>query len=218
MRLDPLALGCVILGFASFFSAPAHAGGIGVIGVGGVHQENLYVYDDADVRGPETNQWVVHQRRPSYGFGVQGMLGDRDDRVQGIFRFYYLQDAAAQSDGVAEAAVELAAADDVDVSAGDLIFATPNPNPRHLGVATAGVQWGILPEPGALQIIAVSSIGAGALTTDSTEFVLVELGGGATYRITETIELNGELVYDMRIRKAFYHGASANVGVRFLFD
>lgn len=200
------------------FSTVAHAGGIGIVGVGGIHQENLYVYDNADVTGPETNQWVVHQMRPSYGFGIQGTLGDRDDRVQGIFRFYYLQDAPASSEGVAQKAADLAAAEDISVQPDQLLFATPNPDPRQLGMATAGVQWGILPEPGALQIIAVTSIGAGALTADSSEFVLVELGGGATYGITENIQLNAELVYDLRVRKAFYQGAAANVGVRFLFD
>ncbi|MCB9797847.1 MAG: hypothetical protein H6741_34640 [Alphaproteobacteria bacterium] len=216
MRHTTTAIGCALLGLSAAFAPVAFAGGLGVIATGGLHQENIYVYDSYDISSPDTEQTIVYQQRPTYGFGIVGVLGDRDDRVQGLMKAYYLADTAPTSSGVVDAAEANGAVAGTD----GLIFTLPREegDTRHLGIATAGVQWGILPDPGALQLVANTSLGAGVLTTDSTEFLIADVGLGATYSLSESLVLAGDVAYNMRIRKSLYHNANVNVGIRFMFD
>lgn len=205
MRAVNVPLVCSLI-FGALSASDAVAGGIGVITTAGVHQENIYAYDE------ELVQYSVTQLRPNLGAGVQGLLGDRDDRIMGYVKMYYMIDSPqvdndisakvkAENEGV-EGALEYAVREDA----------------RSVGVATVGVQWGLLPNADALQLTAISGIGAGALTIDSSEFILVELGAGAQYALTDQLYLHGELAYQGRYRKAFDHGAGVNIGVRFMFD
>ncbi|MCB9765160.1 MAG: hypothetical protein H6739_35630 [Alphaproteobacteria bacterium] len=214
MRTAPTAVGCAMLALAAALSPAAFAGGVGVFTTGGFHQENIYVYDSYDVENPDTVQTIVYQQRPNYGFGIQGLLGDRDDRVLGLMKFYYMSDSPPIDSGV----IDKAQAKGAEPGEDGLLYALPRTEARPMGLALAGVQWGILPDPGALQLNAVTSLGAGVLTNDNTEFILAEVGAGAHYGLTEQIQINAELAYNLRIRKNFYHGVNANLGVRFMFD
>lgn len=214
MRNTTTAIGCALLGLAALATPAAYAGGIGVLATGGLHQENIYVYDSYDVGNVDTVQTLVYQQRPSYGFGIMGILGDRDDRVQGLMKFYYLADAPPTSEGVTQAAQDKGAV----AGAEGLIYTIPRTETRSLGVATAGVQWGLLPDPGAFQIVANTSLGAGVLTTDSTEFLIADVGVGGLYHLTDTMAVSADLAYNMRIRKSLYHNAAFNVGFRYMFD
>jgi opacity protein-like surface antigen len=205
MRAVNVPLVCsLILGGLS--ASDALAGGIGVITTAGVHQERIYAYDE------ELTQYSISQARPNLGAGVQGLLGDRDDRILGYVKMYYQIDSP-QVDNDISGQVK---AQNEGVE-GQLEYAVRT-EARDVGVATVGVQWGILPNADALQIIAISGIGAGALTIDSSEFILVELGAGAQYALTDQLYLHGELAYQGRYRKALSQGAGVNVGVRFMFD
>jgi hypothetical protein len=205
MRAVNVPLVCsLILGVLS--ASDAVAGGIGVITTAGVHQENIYAYDQ------ELVQYPVTQLRPNLGAGVQGLLGDRDDRIMGYVKMYYMMDSP-QVDNDISAKVK---AENEGVE-GTLVYAVREA-PRNVGVASVGVQWGLLPNADALQLTAISGIGAGALTIDSSEFILVELGAGAQYALTDQLYLHGELAYQGRYRKAIDHGAGVNIGVRFMFD
>ena len=64
-----------LIGALAFTSllAPAHAGGVGIMGTAGVHQENVAFYDE------DENQFINSQMVPNYGSGVYIMLGDRDE-------------------------------------------------------------------------------------------------------------------------------------------
>lgn len=197
-------VGSLIFGVLS--ASDAVAGGIGVITTAGVHQENIYAYDQ------ELIQYSVTQLRPNLGAGVQGLLGDRDDRIMGYVKMYYMIDSP-QVDNDISAKVK---AENEGVE-GAVVYAVRE-DPRSVGVASVGVQWGLLPNADAFQLTAISGIGAGALTIDSSEFILVELGAGAQYALTEQLYLHGELAYQGRYRKSFDHGAGVNVGVRFMFD
>lgn len=200
MRAAPL----LVLTLGMFGSAEALAGGIGVITTGGMHQELVYVYD------AELNQYRVSQQRPNLGFGLQAVLGDRDDRVQGTMEFFYQMDTAPLGEGVLDAAK-------ADGASGELTFALRE-EPRHIGLATVGVQWGLFKDPNAFQPVLITSVGAGALTNNNTEFVLLQVGPGVVWRMTEQLQLNADLTLDTRYRKAFNFGGSATVGLRFLFD
>lgn len=211
MRTRTTILGGLLLATAAGLSAPAYAGGIGVITRGGLQQQNVYVYDDA------AEQFRVEQARPMYGVGIQGLLGDRDDRVIGLMRLSYHYDAPSVDDGIEDAARAEADANEYAIDGG-LTYATPPESGKATGVALAGVEWGLLPDPGAFQVNLISNIGAAVLTPDASEYVLIELGGGARYALTDTLQINGELTYDLRIRKGFSHAGGASLGVRYMFD
>lgn len=185
-------------------SADAQAGGLGVMTAGGLHQTSVYVYD------PELQQFRVNQQRPNLGVGLQAVLGDRDDRVQGVMRVYYQLDSGQTEDGVLDAAK-------ADGAEGDLTFAY-DAEPRHLGMASVGVQWGLLKSPGAIQPTLITAVGAGALTNNNTEFAMVQVGPGMYWSLTEQLQLNAELTADVRYRKQLSWGMSGSVGLRFLFD
>ncbi|MCK6524593.1 hypothetical protein L6R49_24570 [Myxococcota bacterium] len=205
MRAVNVPLVCsLILGGLS--ASDAFAGGVGVVTTAGVHQERIYAYDE------ELTQYSISQARPNLGAGVQGLLGDRDDRILGYVKMYYMIDSP-QVDNDISGQVK---AQNEGVE-GQLEYAVRT-EARDVGVATVGVQWGILPNADAFQIIAISGIGAGALTIDSSEFILVELGAGAQYALTDQLYLHGELAYQGRYRKSLSQGAGVNVGVRFMFD
>ncbi|MFT5686575.1 MAG: hypothetical protein ACI8RZ_007531, partial [Myxococcota bacterium] len=67
---------------AATFSAPAFAGGVGIMTTGGLHEAKAYYYDDLGRQGVDT------QQRPNAGFGAEVMLGDKDDRIMGLMRIY----------------------------------------------------------------------------------------------------------------------------------
>lgn len=200
MRASTVTIAFITLLCAS----EAQAGGIGVVTTGGLHQAPVYVYD-ADLQ-----QYKVNQGRPNVGFGIQAVLGDRDDRVQGTLKLYYQLDAAQTDSGVLDKAKN-------DGASGDLVFAYDK-DPRNLGMATVGVQWGLFKDPGAIQPVLITNIGAGVLTNDNSEFAMAQVGPGMYWSLTEQLQLNAELTYDLRYRKTFFQSTSATVGLRFLFD
>lgn len=192
-----------LLGSAALLlgSAAAHAGGLGVIGTGGVHTAKAYYYD------AEGEQGIDSQIRPSGGLGLEGMLGAKDDRIVGLFRVYVLADAP------------VAMPDTGDLDASEVT--TPPYDTlgwAQKGVMSVGVQWTVYGDPEGFQLVVDSMVGTGFMTPDSLEFLLVDVGPGVTYALGDKLQLTGTLSATGRYRKGLSLGGNAYAGVRFLFD
>jgi len=196
----PLIIGAVAL---TSLTAPALAGGIGVMGAAGVHQERADYYDE------DENHFYEDQMRPNYGTGLYVMLGDRDDRVQGSMKIYWQADAPPTT--------ELNNGRDPDF-VGDEISIALRQDDRNIGIATAGIQWSLVGDPSAFSFNLITNIGAAAITPDLTEFAYAEIGPGVSYALDSSIQFFGEALYQPRWRKGLSHGAGGAVGVRYLFD
>ena len=78
--------------------------------------------------------------------------------------------------------------------------------------------WGLLGDPSDKQLVLTSVVGSGFITTDNTEYVMLELGAGGTYNLTETLQANATLALTVRNRKHMSFGPNMYAGVRYLFD
>lgn len=188
-------LSVILLGLTT--STAAHAGGVGVLAGAGLHNDRAYYYSPAGEQG------IDSQMLPHTGVGVEGILGDRDNRILGVMRFYWLRDAPVSNPDVNQAFLH---PEYSELSA------------RDIGVATMGAQWGILGDPNGAQLAAHTLIGAGFLTNDSTEFLTLELGAAGTYTLAGNIQAFGNLTVNARYRKLVQWGPNLTAGVRYLFD
>ncbi len=183
----------------------AWAGGIGLLTTGGVHTERVWFYDRSD----NHTQHQMTQIVPSYGTGLEVVLGDRQDRVIGLFRAYWEQHAAQQDLSVRQNPAGVSRR---------YVVANVRDTPRDVGMASVGVQWGFLGSPDALMVTAVGSMGSGFLTVDKNEFFQVEAGGGVAYNFGRAFQAHGNLVYQGRFRKGWSHGPNVYAGIRYMFD
>ena len=180
-------------------SSTAHAGGIGLLYSGGLHQERAYYYSQTGEQG------VDNQFRPNYGPGFETLVGDKDDKIQGVLRMSWVWETPASNPDSKDAK--------------GATYADYNSvETRKLGVLGLGVQWGVLGDPNDKQLTLNTLIGSGFITTDNTEYVTIELGAGGTYNFTETIQGVANINAVMRSRKHISFGPAAHMGVRYLFD
>ena len=186
------------LSFAA--TSVAHAGAIGAITNVGFHQENAYFYDRLDVQ-----QEVDKQLQFNTGFGIETLVGDKDEKIQGILRFMWMVDSPPTAPDTGDTPLPQTP-DYESLSA------------RHVGVLGLGVQWGILGDPMDKQLVLTSLVGSGFITTDNTEYVLLEAGVGGTYNLTQTIQATANLALTMRNRKQMSFGPNMYMGIRYLFD
>lgn len=196
MRLPVCALALAL-------ASPAFAGGVGILGTAGAFTETVYFYDSST----DYTQYKQSQTLTDYGSGLEFVLGDRDDKITGMFRLYWLHDSPEKDPAELTGLVDPAN-----------VVANVREDPRNIGMASFGVQWGIIGSPDTFMVNALTSIGTGFITSDHTEFVSAQLGGGVTYRVARDAQLFGEVVYVPRYRKGLEHGASAFAGARWLFD
>lgn len=192
---------------AILVSGQALAGGIGLLGAVGGHQERVYYYlEDAD-SGAITQAPVDVQFNPSFGGGLEIMLGDRDNKAMGIIRGYYYGDAGQKVPDGATAAGNSA-----------------RESLRHVAMVTAGMQFGVLGDPQALQLTVTAALGTSFLEMDPSEevdlrpYALAEVGPGVTYVLTDSLQLAGSVVGGIRYSKRVYGTGTAYVGLRYLFD
>ncbi len=199
---------------AATSSTPAVAGGLGIDLIGGIHSETVHFFDENGSKFTET------QPTPNTGFGIQAILGDRDDTLIGIMKLGFKMDSPASSDVtipgddfVGDAPTQITAR-----------FGCEDPNaadvcgPRNIGTVSAGLQWRVWGDPMGFQLSLLPSVGAGIVTQDSSEFLMVSFGPGAHYAINKALQVHAEVVYQARYRKSFSHGATLTTGVRWLFD
>ncbi|MEQ1568976.1 MAG: hypothetical protein ABMA64_25280 [Myxococcota bacterium] len=198
---------------ASLFATPAFAGGIGVTASGGAHTEPLFYYSKADADGNEYkelsdyDQYKLTETLPNLGLGLNLVLGDRDDKITGDCRFYWMMDSAQVSP--TDAGSQIPEAN---------IVASYRETPRHLGIGAIGLSWGLVGDPSKFQLAAVGHFGSAFITADHTEFLLIDLGPGVTWRATRQVQVFGDAVYQARFRKRLDHSVVATVGARYLFD
>jgi len=177
----------------------AWAGGVGLLTTGGLHQDRAYYYDQAG------NQGIDSQNRLNYGGGFIAVLGDKDDRIQGVMRLWFVQDQAVTDPNTGTTV--------------DPVFPpASSQGPRNLGLFTAGVEWGLLGDPDGLQLTLETHAGSGFATADASEFLLVEVGPGATWALADHVQLFGSLTADMRYRKRAYMSENLYIGARYMFD
>ena len=188
-----------LVGLAVCAQSTAFAGTIGLQTMAGLHQERAYYYSQSGEQG------IDNQSRPNFGLGLETLVGDKDEKVQGLMRLSWMQDAAPKkpdTGGIADADIPPAF----------------EQGARHVGVLGLGVQWGVLGDPSGTQMNITSIVGSGFLTNDNTEFVMLEVGVGGTHNLSEMLQLTGTLAGTMRYRKHMSFGPSANIGIRYLFD
>lgn len=184
-------------------STTAWAGGLGIVGTSGIHADPVYFYDSAD----DFKQYRLSETIVGYGAGIEGILGDRDDRVMGIFRFFWNQETPERDPaGITDL-----------VAPGDVVAAWRE-EPRNVGWATVGIQWGFWGDPDGFQLTANGAVGSAFLTSNHSEFLSAELGPGVSYTFGRSFQAFGDVVYQVRYRKRFAHGPRAYAGVRVLFD
>jgi hypothetical protein len=184
---------------AAFASAPAHAGGIGILATGGVHTDRAYYYN------AEGQQGIDKQTLPQMGAGLEGLLGDRDDKILGVLRLYWLRDTPPENPDTQ--GVKNAIHPDYD-----------SLEPHDIGVAEIGVQWGLLGDPDGLQLVLTTLVGTGFITTDSTEFALGDAGVGGTWALADALQIYANVALNVRHRKILSYGPAGYAGVRYLFD
>jgi hypothetical protein len=184
---------------AAISSAPARAGGVGIVATGGMHTDRAYYYNR------EGDQGIDNQTQPQAGIGLEGLLGDRDDKILGMMRVYWLRDSPPDNpdtQGVQDPVHP-------DYEALD---------PRDIGVAEIGIQWGLLGDPNGLQLTLTTLIGTGFITNDNTQFFLADAGIGGTYTVAEGVQLYANIAMNVRHRKIVSYGPAAYAGARYLFD
>jgi hypothetical protein len=192
-----------------FLAAPAFAGGIGVSVLGGTHSENVWFYDGAGT------QYLEVQQRPTWGFGMEAILGDKDYKLLGVMRFSYVSEAPPTT----QVNLPLAYEERLDSEGNDLGPEVPvRTDAKEIGEITAGLLWGIWGDPTGLQANVLTSVGSGALTKDSTEYVLFEVAPGLQYTMDDRVQFHVSAGYQLRWRKGLAHGPRAMAGVRYLFD
>ncbi len=191
----PAILGSMLAFAALFASSPALAGGIGLVGSAGLHGDRVYGYTGAVQNAPET------EMNANYGTGLELTLGDKDNKITGVFRFSYLQDGPETPP--------------TNTDPGDYAIRTGT---RDIGIFEGGLQWGIVGDPTRLQFTAVSYLGSGFLTKDFTEFAEGEAGIGGTFNPARHVQIFAEATGGIRYRKRVYPMTNATLGVRYLFD
>jgi hypothetical protein len=198
----PLAL--LLLGATSLQAAPAMAGGLGLLGTSGFHQARVYYYDELD------RQYLNRQVRPNNGFGLEVVLGDKDDKLLGVARSFFVVDSSAVAPP--------------DPQCENPVYAVPD-GPLYVGTATVGLHWGVLGDPTGFQAHIASNVGAAVITVDSAtgeganlEYLLAEAGVGAHYQFARNMQVYADVDFALRYRKNFSPGGNAYLGVRYLFD
>jgi hypothetical protein len=190
----------IAVAFLAFLgtSSTAAAGGLGLIYQAGLHQERAYSY-----KGKQ--QVIDYQSKPNSGPGLEALIGDRNDKIQGLLRMSWVAETQANNPD----------------TKGDESIVHPDYDSleaRQIGVLGLGLQWGVLGDPSDKQIVVNTMIGSGFITTDNTEFVIMELGAGGTYNFTENLQAVANLSGHVRARKHYSFGPTMHMGLRYLFD
>ena len=186
----------------TLLSSNAIAGGFGLLATGGMYTETVHFYDSSK----EFQQYQQSQTIGTYGTGLEVALGDRDDKIMGLARWFWLQETPQKDPALSTGLVEA-----------DNVVANWRDTTRNVGVFSVGIQWSYWTK-NKLSLNANAMFGTGFLTTDHSEFFLAEAGAGASYRLTRTMDAHMEVQYAVRNRKGLTHGMNTYAGIRYLFD
>lgn len=203
----------VVIAASLMFAGPAFAGGIGILATGGAHSETVYFYSDQSPDGAaysdinDYDQYQIAQTLPSAGLGIDLALGDRDDKIIGDCRFYWMMDSPQKDPAALTQLVDP-----------EHVVAAWREKPRHLGLGMVGLSWGIVGDPSKFTFGAVGHVGSAFVTFDHTEFLAFDIGPGVTLRAARQVQLFADVVYQGRYHKGITHSVNAFVGARYMFD
>ena len=183
-------------------SSNAFAGGVGLLGTGGIYTESVYFYDSSK----EFQQFSQTQTIGTYGTGLEFSLGDRDDKIMGVARFYWIQETPQTDPAKTTGLVEP-----------DNVVANIRDNTKNVGMFSVGLQWTYW-EKEKTRLNLNAMFGSGFLTDDHSEFFFAEAGAGTSYRISRDVDFHVEVQYALRNRKGLKHGVNTYAGIRYLFD
>ena len=207
-----------VAALALSLAVPAHAGGLGVLGTAGVHTETVYYHTDhAYLDGAEIElddpalypNYDMQQTLSNMGAGFELVLGDRDDRFLGTFRWYYLVDAPQQDPATATTEPGVKSAH---------VIASYRDTPRQIGMGMVGLSWGFIDLGDTMRLGVSAHVGSGFLTNDHTEFLAVDVAPMFTWRMSRTMQMFVDTPYQMRFRKGASHSFNLFAGVRYMFD
>jgi hypothetical protein len=184
-------------------ASPAFAGGVGIVGGGGLRTQPVYWYFE----GNAAEQYKQNQWLGQYGTGVEVALGDRDERFLGFFRGYWWQELAEKDPATV---TQIATAEEV--------VGAYRAEARDVGMFTVGIQYAPVGNPKTVAGLIVADIGSGFLTTDHTEFLQVEAGLGIQVTPVKGFQIYLDQMYAVRWRKGFSQGTNTYLGARYLFD
>ena len=186
---------------SSIILSSAQAGGLGLISHYGIHEGKAYYYRDDGLQG------IDSQYLPNYGLGFEALLGDNDDRLQGLIRLSWNRDAPLNKPEM------------VTEEGYEYFYPPAHELPaRNEGLVSIGLQWGIWGEPTEFQIIGTTSLVSGFWTVDNLEYFTPEAAIGATYTVDERVQFQMTLAASPRYRKQLYVGGNSYLSVRYLFD
>lgn len=183
-------------------SSSAHAGGFGLVGTVGGATETLRYYDSEN----DFAQYSQSQFVSNFGGGIEFIVGDRDDKILGLFRAYPMV-VGPQHDPAETSSLEPG-----------VIVAAWRDEPYTIGVGTLGLAWGVVGDPNGFQLSVMGEMGSGFLTKEHTEFFLLQGGPSVQYMVGPALQLHADLEYGLRMRKTVDHGPTAYIGARYLFD
>jgi hypothetical protein len=205
---------------AFLVSAPAYAGGIGIIGSGGAHTERVFFYSRADTETfnqeepvlysniDDYEQFSTTQNVAQFGGGLELLLGDRDDLINGSCRVYYQQDAPQTDPATITAIVDP-----------DYVVAAYREKARHVGVGLIGLNFGMFEfASDRMRFGLVGHIGSGFITTDHTDYFIASVGPSLTYKASRRVHVFGDVVYQARVRTIASHSGNIYLGARYYFD
>ena len=149
--------------------APALAGGVAPLVTGGFHTEPVAYYSSETASGvkiPSLGDYPQYSQTEyigDVGSGLELVVGDRDDLIQGVFRAYWMMDLPEHVPTPREGEV-------VDESA---LVAPIRTDIKHMGIGTVGLQWGVVRAANDKFRFALGlNVGAAFATKDHTEFLL----------------------------------------------
>ena len=205
-----------VISLSLLTSAPAFAGGVGLITGAGVRTSDAIWYNDGDI----TQQYTETDTITMMGGGIEVTLGDRDERFIGYFRGYYWQDSPAtdplelSSVVLADGSAPWAGASELELEG----WRDWRDEPRELGMFTVGMSLGVLGNPREVMATINADVGSGFLSSDKEEFLQASFGPGVSWAATRTIFVTGSLMATTRYRKNFSNGVHGYAGVRYMFD
>ncbi len=220
MRFTLLTISSLII--STGFSSAAVAGGFGFNAIAGTHSEAVYLYDAQD------EKFGITQQQPAVGLGLQVILGDRDDDLQGIMKFSWISNSPANHEGI-ETPDGFSDVDG-DIQRSGRFACDDEGNPQsfleshqecgvyNVATASAGLQWRLWGDSGGAMVTFTPSIGAGVMTPDSAEYLQVELAPGFQYALSDEMFFHVEVATQLRFRKSGSFGATSYTGIRYMFD
>lgn len=210
-RLATLLIPAMFVG-----ATPAQAGGIGPYFMGGFHTDTVYYYSNRVGGGagpviPDIGSFERYDQTQiigNAGAGLELVLGDRDDLIQGVFRGFWMMDTPQTNPNTDGRVTD------------EALVSVYRDTPRHNGVGTVGILWGLgrFGQGQKLKISLAAHVGAGFLSAENQQFFLAQAGTNIAYLLGRGAELYVDVNYGFRVRKQISHGMIGAAGVRVLFD